>query len=100
MQNLEVRQQVADLLAVVKRHAADDDVRDLGQAEFGLEGAGLLVGAAEDGEIASLALIIADAGGDFAHHGLGLLLLVLELQDPRRHARPAWRGGPWHGGDG
>ena len=83
---MKIGQHVADLLAIVERHAAQQDVRNLGPAELHFERPRLLVGAAEDGEIAGLALAARDARGDFAHHGLGFLDLVLELQNPRRLA--------------
>ena len=51
-ERFQVGQQVADLLAIVERHAADQHVGDLGPPQLQLERPRLLVRAAEDGEVA------------------------------------------------
>ncbi|GAB3997915.1 hypothetical protein GCM10029992_22250 [Glycomyces albus] len=81
---LEVGQQVADLLALIEADAADDLVGDAAAHEDFLEGAGLGVGAVEDGDVAEGGLPgvdqLVDAGGDPG--GLVVLVVAGVAEDP------------------
>ena len=90
--HLQVGQDVADFLAVEERHAADQHVRQLGPPQLGFERPRLLVGAAQDRDVARLRrLAAASCGAMSATTRSASCVSSWQLQDPRPLAAAARR---------
>ena len=92
-QQFQVGQDVADFLAVVERHPAQQHVRNLRLAQLHFKSPGLLVRPAENGKVLGTPLLLGDPRRDLGDDPLCFLDLILQLLDPRRLAAT---GGPQH----